>query len=130
MLPQVIFRARADDKIIRFYVAYLLRDSAGRCFAVLSEDQEGYGVESGPMLDPLLLEEQTDETSEEPFYLYRGVLDVRRSASNASRTSGESSKIGKTFLSIMSACSAKRLHFMIDHRSGIPFPARMTVFRS
>lgn len=47
-------------------------------YAVLGEDEDGYGVRSSPKLDPSLLVEQRDNVSSQPFYLYRGVIDVRQ----------------------------------------------------
>ena len=76
-LPEVVFRTIDERGVPRVYVAYLWK-SLGEFFAVLSKDEEGYGLPSSPKLDPSRLVEQRDDVSEQPFYLYLGVLDVRQ----------------------------------------------------
>jgi len=44
-------------------------------FAVLSEDEDGYGLESSAKLDPSLLVEQRDNVSDAPLL---GVVDAPR----------------------------------------------------
>ena len=75
MPAEVVFRVKDSDGRIRLYVAYLFRDPSGRCFAVLSEDEDGYGLESSAKLDPSLLVEQRDNVSDAPLL---GVVDAPR----------------------------------------------------
>jgi hypothetical protein len=74
---EVVFRAIDFRGVPRVYVAYLMK-SLGEYFAVLSQDDEGFGLPSSPKLDPSRLEERTDDVSGQQFYLYLGVLDVRQ----------------------------------------------------
>jgi hypothetical protein len=75
--PQVVFRAMDYDETPRLYVAYLWRNPKGDYFAVLSEDEQGYGLRHSAKLDPSRLLEQRDDVSEQPFYLYSGIVDIR-----------------------------------------------------
>jgi hypothetical protein len=79
-LPEVVFRATDDDGATRVYVAFLFTDPMGAKYAVLTQDiEEGYPLHGAtPKLDPSLLVEMSDNVSEEPYYLYSGVVDVRR----------------------------------------------------
>src|ERR1700726_4114583 len=76
--PQVVFRAMDYDNVPRLYVAYLVRDPSGNYLAALSRDEMDFGLRFWPKLDPLRLVRQHDDVSEEPFYLYLGVVDIRQ----------------------------------------------------
>lgn len=78
MLPEVIFRVKEKDGEIRLYVAYLFQDALGRLFAVLSQNEDGHSLEHSAMLDSSLLVKQTDNVSDRPYYLYRGVVDAHQ----------------------------------------------------
>lgn len=76
--PTVIFRASVGRGPIKLYVAYLFTDPKGDKYAVLTSDTAGgRPLPAGSQkLDPSRLVEQRDDVSEEPYYLYLGVLDV------------------------------------------------------
>lgn len=76
--PQVIFRAKDRHGNLQFYVAYLFIAPDGQHYAVLSQEtaEGSFLPGSTPRLDPSLLVERHDNNSEEPFYLYSGVIDV------------------------------------------------------
>jgi hypothetical protein len=74
-LPEVVFRALDHNGEPKLFVAYLVRSNDG-LYAVLSRAEEGRFLPSSPKLDPSRLVEQRDDVSEEPYYLYFGLVDV------------------------------------------------------
>jgi hypothetical protein len=76
--PQVVFRSIGADGKPELYIAFLFTAPDGSKYPVLAQDIREGLPHPGPTskLDPSLLLEQRDDVSEEPYYLYLGVVNV------------------------------------------------------
>lgn len=72
---RVIFRV-LDGNNLYMYIGYITRSDDGTWWAIPTpEDAKANPrIASGLRLDPSLLSEQSDDVSEETYYIYRGVL--------------------------------------------------------